>query len=278
MNTIAQMSAEKYHADPCEQPSLSASIAQILLTQSPLHAWLAHPRLNPNYKEVETSRFDSGQAAHALLLEGEDRMVVVDANDWRTKIAQTEREDARAKGMYPILRHQFYDVTNMVAEAKRFVANTELVGIFELGKSEVVATWNDGQIYCRSRMDWLTDDRKIVLDYKTTDSADPETFIRQIGRMNYDLQAEFYVKAVEECAQVTPTFVFLVQEISAPYACSLVSLSNAYREVGKAKVGGAMDRWAACLKSGKWPSYPPSIHYAEPAAWQVAAMETGEYL
>jgi len=279
MSKIALMSSEKYHADDtANPPSLSASIASVLLTQSPLHAWLAHPRLNPNYKEVETSRFDLGQAAHALLLEGEDRMVVVDANDWRTKLAQTERDDARAKGMYPILRHQFYDVTNMVAEAKRFIANTELVGIFERGKPEVVATWTDGEIHCRSRFDWLTDDRKIILDFKTTDSADPETFIRQIGRMNYDLQAEMYVKAVEECVQVTPTFVFVVQEISAPYACSLVSLSNAYREVGKAKVGGAMDRWAACLKSGKWPGYPPSIHYAEPAAWQVAAMETGEYL
>lgn len=274
MNTITAMSAEAYHADPCDRPSLSSSIANVLLTQSPLHAWLKHPRLNPKYREIESARFDLGSAAHALLLEGEDRMVVVDANDWRTKVAQLERDDARAKGMFPILRHQFYDVTNMVAEARKFIETTELAGIFERGKAEQVAVWTDGEISCRARFDWLTDDRKILLDYKSTDSADPETFIRQIGRMNYDLQAEFYSAAVEECAQVSPTFVFLCQEITEPYSCSLVSLSNAYREIGKAKCAGAMDRWAKCLNTGQWPSYGPAIHYAEPAAWQVAVLET----
>lgn len=280
MNTISgAISAEDYHADKTGgPPSLSSSIASVLLTQSPLHAWLKHPRLNPKYREIESTRFDLGSAAHALLLEGEDRMVVVDANDWRTKVAQLERDDARAKGMFPILRHQFYDVTNMVAEARKFIETTELAGIFEQGMPEQTAMWTDGDIHCRARFDLITNDRKILLDYKTTDSADPETFIRQIGRMNYDLQAEFYCAAVEECAQVSPTFVFLVQEIAEPYSCSLVGLSNAYREIGKAKAGGAMDKWARCISSGAWPGYGAAIHYAEPAAWQVAAMETGEYI
>jgi hypothetical protein len=279
VNTIMDgVPADKYHADPCEQPSLSSSIAKILLTQSPMHAWLAHPRLNPKYRPDESSRFDLGSAAHALLLEGEDRMVVVDASDWRTKAAQAERDDARTKGMFPILRHQFHDVTNMVQEARKFIASTELAGIFENCKAEQTCVWTDGEIHCRARLDWLTDDRLVILDYKSTDDARPETFIRQIARMGYDLQAEFYVKAVEECAQVSPTFVFLAQEITAPYSCSLVGLSNAYREIGKAKVGGAMDRWARSISSGKWPAYSAAVHYAEPSAWQVTAMETGEYL
>jgi len=279
MNTIqSNVSAEAYHGDPCEEPSLSSSIAKILLTQSPLHAWLAHPRLNPKYRAREDSRFDLGSAAHALLLEGEDRMTVLDFDDYRKKDAQQQRDDARAAGRFPILRHQFYDVTAMVAEARKFIESTELAGIFQRGKPELTATWTDGEIHCRARFDWLTDDRKIILDLKTTDDARPEVFIRQIARMGYDLQAEFYVKAVEECAQVSPAFVFLAQEIEPPYSCSLVGLSNAYREIGKAKCGGAMDRWARCLSTGKWPSYNPAIHWAEPAAWQVAAMESGEFL
>ena len=184
----------------------------------------------------------------------------------------------RRRRMFPILRHQFYDVTNMGAEARRFIASTELAGIFERGKPELTATWTDGEIACRARFDWLTDDRKIVLDYKSTDSAQPEQFIRQIARMGYDLQAAWYTIAVEECAQVTPEFVFLAQEISEPYACSLVGLSNAYKELGRAKVGGAMDRWARCMNNNQWPAYSTQIAFAEPQPYQVALMETGEYM
>ena len=38
---IHNLSAEVYHADPCVKPSLSSSIANVLLQQSPLHAWMA---------------------------------------------------------------------------------------------------------------------------------------------------------------------------------------------------------------------------------------------
>src|ERR1700677_1036911 len=90
---IFNLSAEAYHADPCPTASLSSSIAGILLDQSPSHAWLAHPRLNPNYvRESADSRFDLGSAAHMMLLEQrEDRIVRVSADDWRTKAAKEAR-------------------------------------------------------------------------------------------------------------------------------------------------------------------------------------------
>jgi hypothetical protein len=39
------VSTAEYHADPCAQPSLSASIARELIHKSPLHAWQVHPKL-----------------------------------------------------------------------------------------------------------------------------------------------------------------------------------------------------------------------------------------
>jgi len=62
-----------YHLDKSNNPpSLSRSVAHILLTQTPYHAWLAHPRLNPDYMPDEDSKFDIGTATHAMLLEGVD--------------------------------------------------------------------------------------------------------------------------------------------------------------------------------------------------------------
>ena len=40
---IYTLSAEAYHADPCPEPSLSASIANVLLQRSPAHARIQHP-------------------------------------------------------------------------------------------------------------------------------------------------------------------------------------------------------------------------------------------
>jgi hypothetical protein len=110
-----------------------------------------------------------------------------------------------------------------------------------------------------------------MVDYKSTDSASPSVFIRQIPRMGYDVQAEFYLLPEE---MKDTTFVFLAQEISAPYSCSLIALSNAYREVGRMKTMRAIALWQQCLESNRWPAYPTSICYAEPTAYQLADLDT----
>ena len=273
-DVVVQMSADAYHADPAPVPSLSNSVANVLLSRSPYHAWLAHPKLNPNYKSDESSRFDLGSAAHAVLLEGDStKICVVDAADWRTKAAKEQRDQARENGLLPILAKHDFAVKEMVKAAKAFIAQSELSGIFDQGKPEQTLMWKEGTTHCRSRLDWLTDDHKIILDYKTTDSAAPEAFIRQIGRMGYDLQSAFYTCGVTAATGTIPKFVFLVQEIEAPYACSLVSLSNAYFELALEKYKAAARLWRECLDSGKWPAYPTRICYAEPPAWAIKEFE-----
>lgn len=274
---IHPLPAAQYHADPCPTPSLSNSIANILLTQSPLHARLAHPRLNPNYQPEESSRFDLGSAAHMMLLERRtDQIVIVNADDWRTKAAKEARDLARANGQTPVLARHYDLMNEMVAAAYGFIATTELSGIFELGQAEQTVIWQEGETWCRARPDLLSADRRIVVDYKTTENAEPEAFIRQIGRMSYDLQAEWYVRGVKSVTGQEPVFVFLAQEISAPYACSLIALSNAYRAVGQSKVARALTMWMACTTSNKWPSYSTRIAYAEPRPWDLTQMEENE--
>jgi len=274
MSNIVQMSADEYHADPSPVPSLSNSVANVLLTKSPFHAWLSHPKLNPNYKPDESSRFDLGSAAHAVLLEGDNtKICVVDATDWRTKAAKEQRDEARKNGLLPILAKHDFAVKAMVKAAKLFVAQSELAGVFNQGKPEQTIMWQEGKTHCRSRLDWLTDDHKIILDYKTADSAAPEAFIRQIGRMGYDLQSAFYTCGVTAATGSTPKFIFLVQEIEEPYACSLVSLSNAYLELALSKYQTAVRTWQECMDANTWPAYPNRVCYAEPPAWAIKEFE-----
>lgn len=273
---IYNLTAEQYHADPAPTPSLSSSIANIILNQSPEHAYLAHPRLNHNYvREEVNSRFDIGSVAHMLLLEKlTDKIVVVAAKDWRSKAAKEERDAAHAAGCFAILDRQYTSVLQMVSVARRWLLDTELGDILVTGDTERTVLWREEDIWYRCRPDLMSSDRRIIVDYKSTENAAPDACARQIGRMNYDLQAEYYTHGLQAITGRTDTvFVFLFQEIAAPYACSLVALSNAYRAVGQAKRQRAKKLWDACLRADLWPGYSPEIGYVEPKPWDLAQAE-----
>jgi hypothetical protein len=271
------LTAEQYHADPCPTASLSSSIAKILTTQSPLHAWYQHPRLNPDFQAEHDSRFDIGSAAHMLLLEKRsDAIVIVNADDWRTKAAKEARDAARANGQIPVLARYFDVMSKMAVRARAFLDTTELVGMLDTGNAEQTILWQEGSSWCRCRPDLISADRRVFLDYKSTENAEPEAFIRQIGRMSYDLQAEFYLRGGKAAIGHEPVFIFLAQEISEPFSCSLIGLANSYRAVGQAKVERALAIWKSCTESNNWPSYSAQIAYAEPRPWELTEMEAAE--
>lgn len=90
-----------YIRDPATPgPSLSASLAHVLLTKSPRHCFELHPRLSPAWEPDES---DAGQiigtVTHALLLEDDrSRVVIVEADDWKKKENYTKKAEALAAG------------------------------------------------------------------------------------------------------------------------------------------------------------------------------------
>jgi hypothetical protein len=270
---IFNLTAEQYHADPAPIASLSSSIANILLDQSPAHAWLAHPRLNLQYEREESSRFDLGSAAHMMLLERRsDRIVRVNADDWRTKAAKEQRDAAQANGQYAVLERQYGDIVAMCTAAHDYLVDTELSDILT-GDAEQAVLWQEDKLWYRCRPDLMSKDRLICLDYKSTASAHPDFIARQIGRMGYDLQNQFYARGIEAVTGIKPKFVFLFQEITKPYACSLVALSNSYEALGQSKVDRAIKTWHKCVTTNTWPGYSNKIMYMDPKAWDLVQEE-----
>jgi hypothetical protein len=268
---ILTMPAEEYHRDPCPQPSLSNSISKILLANSPAHAWTAHPRLNPNFEPEEKTSFDRGSAAHALLLEGEDRMTVINADSYRTKLAQEQRDAARAIGKHPILEKDYDAVFQMVTTAQDAIRRCDDLGGITLadGTAEQVLCWQESGIWLRSRLDWRANDGALILDYKTTaTSANPEEWQRTMLNGWGDLQPAFYLRGNQACGgPADAKFVWLVQEVTPPFACAFIGATPALLALGNDKVEMAKDSWAQCVKSGIWPAYSPRIHWIEPPAW-----------
>lgn len=269
-----------YHRDDLgiDAPMLSASIANILLRQSPLHAHAAHPKLG-GFPCEESETFDLGTAAHALILEGsEDRYVVVEANDWRTNAAKDKRDEARTAGKTPLLLKQVENVRNMARRVRSNLAQfKELPQPLAHGTPEQTLVWQDHGVWCKARVDWLHHDLMCIDDLKTgAVSAKPDAWTRTMYGRGGDIQAAFYLRGLIAVGGDTfgpghdPIFRWLVVENSYPYATSVISLSPEGLAHASDQVEQAIQLWARCLARDSWPGYPTRTCYVDPPAWSLS--------
>lgn len=252
----------EYRDDCADVPSLSSSIAKILIADTPLHAWAAHPRLNPNFVREEKEIFDRGTIAHALLLQGVEAGAIVEADDWRKKEAKEQRDLLRSRGQIPILRKHWDGCVAMVQRAKEQLAHHSVKDAFTAGRPEPVIIWEDHAsdgttVMCRGRLDWLDDDFSRIFDYKSTGrDVNPETIAAKMLGDGWDVQAEFYCRGIEKLTSKRPELFYVAQENSEPYALSVIGVGPDFQWLGAKKVQLAIDIWAQCTKTGNWPGYP----------------------
>jgi len=268
------VSAEDYHADPCMVPSLSSSVARILLDGSPRHAWTAHPRLNPVQDNDDGSaRLDLGSVAHKLVLGKGSDIAVLTFDSFRTKEAQGLRDAARAAGRIPILKADYdraCDMADALTDQMRHIEGFETA--FTEGDSEAVAIWEDGHgTFCRCMMDRLDLKRARLFDYKTVaGSAHPQAVGRRLFDMGYEVQAAFYERGLYELQAVPDgrlQFFFVAQEIDPPYLATVVQLDEAAMMIGRKKVAAAIELWRRCVESNNWPGYPTQVARIEMPPW-----------
>lgn len=270
---IEGMPAATYHADPCEKPSLSSGIVKILANKAPVFAHRAHPRLG-GMKAEHNDTFDIGTVAHAMLLEeDESGLIIVDADDWRTKAAKEKRVEAHAAGKVALLERHADKCRAMVAAARAFIPTSEIAEAVEGAVAESVILWSEDDTHFRIRKDWLSADRRVVIDYKTTEDASPEAFCRTIPNLGYHLQGALYSRGVYALTGVLPKFVFLAQETEAPYACALYGCDPVLSAVAEAQLQHAIETWETCMSTGKWPAYGSRVHWADAPGWLQAKVE-----
>jgi PDDEXK-like domain of unknown function (DUF3799) len=270
---IHHISATEYHAGVDAIPRLSASIANLLVTSSPAHAWWHHPVLNPNYVPTEDAKYDVGSVAHAILLDGhdfDDIVVSVDADDWRTKAAREERDAARAAGHVPLLLKQRAEVLALVDAVRTQLADHEADPTpLTDGVPEATLLWEEAGVHLKARVDWLRTDNAAVDDLKTTTrSAAPAAYARALFNIGGDIQAAMYVRAVQQLTGAVPDFRWIVVESSPPYALSVLSPDPGVLELGRRKVDWAIAKWRQCLAADEWPAYAKRVAYVEPPAWE----------
>lgn len=259
-----------YHADPCETPSLSSSIAKIICGESLLHAYAAHPRLGGKSESDSTPEMVRGSAIHAKLLSNNEGVHVVDVKDWRTKAAREAKAEAIAAGKLPLTapKNAEYEKACEVIRKK-----LKRLGIVIHDNAEITGIYSDDGVLCRCRYDLL--DFPIVRDFKCVSNAYPESLAKQATRMGWDIQAYSYSQAAgllapEYAGRIDYRWVFL--EMGEPYDVIEIAPSPAMLTLGQRKWFFALERWREALKLNRWPGRAgmgtvPS--HLEPPEWEM---------
>lgn len=282
---LCAMPAAQYHADPCATPSLSSSIAHLLVAKSPAHAWLAHPKLGAQPVEP-TASMDEGTLLHELILrpaEAQERLVVVTADNWRTKAAQEQREAARAEGKLALLER---DLMAALQASVEILNRFRGLGVVLSGASEVAAFWQeratDGTVVqCRGMFDHVLRAEGLIYDLKKSRTAHPKAIQKHVESYGYHIQATAYRRALE---QIEPQhagrvqFRWLFVEAVPPYGVTVAEPAGSMRALGDACWSQAVDTWAQCLATGEWPAYPREVQRIEASPWALegAFEEDGE--
>lgn len=281
---------DRYHRDPCPEPSLSNSIGKLLVRASPMHAWHAHPRLNPDFESSEgNDASDMGSILHKLLLgEGCDIEIIRVrygpksdkagqlVTDWKTKDAQDARDAARKAGRIPVLPHAM-DQAHAAAAAARKQLAEHIEGrlLFDPGKPEATLVWQEDVIWCRARVDWLLDDvTGPPIDLKTTKlSAAPDAWERRV-QLEYAAQDAFYRRGLRALGRPTRHAMrFLVVEQEPPFGVSVLAPAPSLMELADAQVERAIQIWTHCIREDRWPGYTHHTAHIEAKPWQVVDAE-----
>lgn len=124
----------------------------------------------------------------------------------------------------------------------------------------------------------LSDEKALIVDLKTTQSASPREFQRTAANLKYDLQAAWYHNLVSAAYPgKSVEFYFVAVERKRPYAISVFRASDALLESGRRKMRKALDLFAQCETLEYWPGYDPVIHELTLPGWAESGVESDEF-
>lgn len=279
-------------------PAVSRSVLFAMLDDGcPLAAWFAS-WLNPNRVREDSALADAGSIAHEILLEGSFECCEVINREhhpaektgaiptgWTNKSIRAARDAAREAGKIPILDDAFEEIRTMVVAAQTFIESLKetepaIWRAFQPdgGDSELTFTWDDGPTPCRIRPDRISTDRTLMVDAKFySGNGGPREWIRkQLFASGYDISAAFSSRGIEAICGVRPTYIFLVVPTKPPHLPYLVGLDPMAFDLAAQRVSVGLQEWQQCFKRGYWPSYPRTVHYAEPPAYLQAQVEAAQ--
>ena len=252
-------SADDYHSDPCDAPSLNYSTAKTIINMSPWHAWKQHPKLGGDPFNA-SPKMDMGSIAHALLLrQPMENVEVIGFDNYKTKAAQDARNNSKEDGKLVVLKRELDELYIGLEPMRKNLAEAGVV--LTGGHAEATAIW-ERDCMCRTRMDHISEDLCTIVDLKCTENANPQFLERHIIDMGYDIQAAAEIESIETLrpeleGRVRFADVFI--ELEAPYFVVVADHTESMLELGRARWNRARRKWIECLETNVWAGFTNRI-------------------
>ena len=210
--------------------------------------------------EPATPALVFGQLLHALALQPEtvdEQFAVAPICDRRTTVGKKLwaefEEQAESKTIVTA------DMIEQAVAMRDKLMSNDYVKQLLNGEREKPFFWTDeltGE-ECKCRTDCITNINgiDIIVDLKTAESADTDTFMRHAIKYGYNLQAAMYGEGVKANTGKEHAFVFIVIEKKAPYAINILQADKAFVLHGFDMFRELIGTYHECKKTGNWSGY-----------------------
>ncbi len=232
-------------------------------------------RYQEEHPEDPTPALIFGQMVHKLVLEPEtfeNEFVIMPECDRRTKEGKAQWFDflQGAGDRTPIKAEDYEKALGM----RNALMENDLIVKLLSGKHEVPLFWTDeltGE-KCKVRLDCFTplSNGSIVIDYKSTNDASTESFMRSAINYGYDFQAAMYSEGVKNVTGKDAVFYFIAQEKEPPYAFNVLAADDRFVKRGYDTFRELLGIYHECKVSGNWYGYmgiENQINLLELPAW-----------
>lgn len=178
------------------------------IDQSQLKQFLKNPadwayhRLNDDHKPTDAMKF--GTAFHAYLLGTSDVVSLPEGESFRSKDNQKWRDEQLEAGNIIVS----YNDMQLLKRMKEGIEQTSLMPeypdymeIIEQGTKEQCIEWKNRQtgLMLKAKPDLIPVGTDYLVDLKTAQKADAESFAKEVINYGYHIQTVFYRAAVAAC-------------------------------------------------------------------------------
>ena len=200
--------------------------------QSQLHAIEHKQESSPNLK--------FGTAAHALIVEGQeafDKEVRVLTGSPYTKAYKEEKAEYEEQG-FIVLKEDDVNLIQSMKDSMVYEGNAYLNAKGKVAEASIY--WYEDDVLCKCRPDMLcpplkepnSDNKIVIIDYKTTISCEPFSFNKSVKKYGYDMQAAWYRRGIQMAGYDVEDFVFIAQEKVHPYASKVFRITKEQMDYG----------------------------------------------
>ncbi len=250
-----------------KEPGVNQSSLKKIL-QSP-----AHYQAALKFKMIPTPAMEMGTALHALSLDGEEAfnksyvkkpdglsLATKEGKAWKAELGRKKVLNSGGKD------DPWGSVQGMNESLKRLQwFNPEQEDYIKY--NEVSVYWDWMGIPCKARLDRVCVEEGLVLDLKTTDSIEPDLFLKKVIGLGYDFQAAYYAKAAEVAFGKPFKFLFVAVERKAPYTVDIFEATPDMVEEATYKCEQALYRYALCTENDSWPNREPVVRQLDYPSW-----------